>query len=138
MSTEPSNQPLSPSAQALQQAASDATDRLNLWETILRGTSLKVMAEVGVQKGLFAAALLAKCSSLERYYMVDPWRQLENWKAGRFRTAAKLFAELLRVPGDRLSAFQGLCEVFLLRISGVIFNRIRRLQAAVRSREKTN
>jgi len=59
-------------------------------------------------------------------------------KAGRFRTATKLFAELLRVPGDRLSAFQGLCEVFLLRISGAIFNRIRRLQAAVRSREKTN
>jgi hypothetical protein len=37
------------------------------------------MAEIGVYRGRFAAEMLAACSSIQRYYMVDPWRHLDNW-----------------------------------------------------------
>ena len=37
------------------------------------------MAEIGVWKGEFAETLLARCPSVERYYMVDPWRALGDW-----------------------------------------------------------
>ncbi|HTQ19161.1 class I SAM-dependent methyltransferase [Mycobacterium sp.] len=37
------------------------------------------MAEIGVYRGHFAARILADCSSIQRYYMVDPWRHLDGW-----------------------------------------------------------
>jgi hypothetical protein len=38
------------------------------------------MAEVGVYRGDFASQLLEQCDSIEKYYMLDPWRHLEDWK----------------------------------------------------------
>jgi hypothetical protein len=37
------------------------------------------MAEVGVYKGDFAAKLLESCDSIQEYYMIDPWRHLDDW-----------------------------------------------------------
>lgn len=37
------------------------------------------MAEVGVYRGEFAARVLAECDSIETYYMIDPWRHLDDW-----------------------------------------------------------
>ncbi|MGD8519971.1 MAG: class I SAM-dependent methyltransferase [Desulfobacterales bacterium] len=37
------------------------------------------MAEVGVYKGDFAAKILENCESLVKYYMIDPWRHLDDW-----------------------------------------------------------
>lgn len=37
------------------------------------------MAEVGVWNGDYAAAILKHCPSIEEYYMIDPWRNLDNW-----------------------------------------------------------
>jgi len=37
------------------------------------------MAEVGVYQGDFAAILLRRCQGLSAYYMVDPWRHLNDW-----------------------------------------------------------
>lgn len=37
------------------------------------------MAEVGVYRGDFAAKILAECNSLKKYYMIDPWKHLEDW-----------------------------------------------------------
>jgi len=57
------------------------------------------MAEIGVQKGLFSAAMLRGCSGLRRYYMVDPWRHLENWNKPSNRAAEvheEFYAEMLR------------------------------------------
>jgi hypothetical protein len=38
------------------------------------------MAEIGVYSGDFALTVLGRCSTLERYYMIDPWRHLNDWK----------------------------------------------------------
>jgi hypothetical protein len=37
------------------------------------------VVEVGVYRGDFAARLLGACPRIERYYMVDPWRHLDDW-----------------------------------------------------------
>jgi len=37
------------------------------------------MAEVGVYQGDFAAAVLKGCERVTRYYMIDPWRHLDDW-----------------------------------------------------------
>jgi hypothetical protein len=37
------------------------------------------MAEVGVYRGDFAASVLDSCEGLTRYYMIDPWRHLNDW-----------------------------------------------------------
>jgi len=35
--------------------------------------------ELGAYQGDFAAVLLERCPSIERYYMLDPWRHLDDW-----------------------------------------------------------
>jgi len=37
------------------------------------------MAEIGVYRGQFAERVLKSCNSMHTYYMVDPWRHLEDW-----------------------------------------------------------
>jgi hypothetical protein len=37
------------------------------------------MAEVGVYRGDFAADVLQRCDGLATYYMIDPWRHLNDW-----------------------------------------------------------
>lgn len=39
----------------------------------------KHLAEVGVYKGDFASNILQKCDLIEKYYMIDPWRHLNDW-----------------------------------------------------------
>jgi hypothetical protein len=37
------------------------------------------MVEVGVYRGVFASKILEKCDQIKKYYMIDPWRHLDNW-----------------------------------------------------------
>lgn len=37
------------------------------------------MVEVGVYQGEFAQAVLEACQGVRRYYMLDPWRHLDEW-----------------------------------------------------------
>ncbi len=65
--------------QILQQCISRSTSRLDLWVEFIQSCGVRQMAEVGVYRGDFAAAILQRCPSLIRYYMVDPWRHLSDW-----------------------------------------------------------
>lgn len=38
------------------------------------------MAEIGVWRGEFAAEILRQCEGVDRYYLVGPWRHLDNWE----------------------------------------------------------
>jgi hypothetical protein len=53
--------------------------RFDLWIRLVKSYKIKTMAEVGVYKGDFAYQLLQNCDSIEKYYMIDPWRHLEDW-----------------------------------------------------------
>jgi hypothetical protein len=37
------------------------------------------VAEIGVFRGAFAEKLLGRCPAITEYYMIDPWRHLEDW-----------------------------------------------------------
>ncbi len=45
----------------------------------MRSAKVTRMAEIGVYRGDFASQILQKCGSIDRYYMIDPWRHLDRW-----------------------------------------------------------
>jgi Methyltransferase domain len=59
--------------------AARSSSRVELWAEFLRRSEPRAVAEIGVYRGEFAAELLDACGSIETYYMVDPWRHLEDW-----------------------------------------------------------
>lgn len=59
--------------------ATESSDRIMLWQSILCEFGVQTMAEVGVFRGQFAEAMLEACPSLTTYYMIDPWRHLDDW-----------------------------------------------------------
>ena len=54
-------------------------NRMEFWEQILNFLNIKKMAEIGVWKGDFSSHMLKKVASIEKYYMIDPWKKLDNW-----------------------------------------------------------
>lgn len=63
----------------LKTCISKSRSRLELWVEFIRSVEMQRMAEVGVWRGDFAAEVLGRCECLAAYYMVDPWRHLEDW-----------------------------------------------------------
>ena len=61
------------------QAADNSSNRMEMHERILREIKAERMLEIGVYKGDFAAFMLKACPSRNTYYMLDPWRTLEDW-----------------------------------------------------------
>jgi hypothetical protein len=60
------------------------------------------MTEVGVYQGDFAAFVLERCECVTRYYMVDPWRHLDEWNkpANQDDPTFERFFQLARVKTD--------------------------------------
>ncbi len=65
--------------QNIQYLADTSHDRISFWVSFLQKIQARQMVEIGVYKGHFAAQILANCASLERYYLLDPWRHLDAW-----------------------------------------------------------
>jgi hypothetical protein len=65
--------------QTLTECVAQAQSRLDFWCRFITASHIKTMAEIGVYEGDFAAAVLKSCQALEKYYMVDPWRHLDDW-----------------------------------------------------------
>ncbi len=63
----------------LSRIVATSTSRTQLWASFLSETKLARVAEVGVWKGDFAAAMLTACPAIDTYAMIDPWRHLEEW-----------------------------------------------------------
>lgn len=62
---------------------SRAEDRIGLWIQLINEMSRDrkvTIAEIGVWRGDFAYQVLKHCPNVEKYYLVDPWRHLEDWK----------------------------------------------------------
>lgn len=53
--------------------------RTELWIELIKVLNVRSIVEVGVFRGDFAEAILSRCDGVEKYYMVDPWRNLDNW-----------------------------------------------------------
>ena len=63
----------------LQDCVSSSQSRIDFWIEFARRIQPRSVAEIGVFQGDFAASLLQQCESIQSYYMVDPWRHLEDW-----------------------------------------------------------
>jgi hypothetical protein len=57
----------------------ETPDRFALWARVIAERRAKAIAEVGVYRGVFAEAMLRDCPGITTYYLVDPWRHLEDW-----------------------------------------------------------
>lgn len=81
--TEPVPDPHSTDADStselLYDAARGSTDRLELWADLIERIDARTVAEFGVYRGEFAAHVLGNCPAVETYYMIDPWRHLDDW-----------------------------------------------------------
>src|SRR5262249_59865514 len=64
---------------AIEDLARDSRDRMALWASFLQLSEVRTAAEVGVYRGAFAEHVLAQCPAIETYYMIDPWRHLDDW-----------------------------------------------------------
>ena len=65
--------------QYLESLSRTATSRFDFWIRFITHVRARSVVEIGVWKGAFAGRLLRRCNSIRSYYMVDPWRKLENW-----------------------------------------------------------
>jgi hypothetical protein len=65
--------------QRLRAWAAESASRLELWPRFVNETGAGTVAEIGVYRGAFAARLLAQCAHISVYYMIDPWRHLDDW-----------------------------------------------------------
>jgi hypothetical protein len=65
--------------QVLAKCIPRAQSREDLWVEFINSVAAPRMAEIGVYRGDFAAFVLQRCPSLTTYYMIDPWRHLDDW-----------------------------------------------------------
>ncbi len=60
-------------------AAPTGSCREDIWSQIIQQMQAKDVLELGVFRGAFAERILRRCESIMRYYMLDPWRHLDDW-----------------------------------------------------------
>lgn len=65
--------------QIIKECVAQSKNRFDLWIHFLQMSRATHLAEIGVYKGDFASRLLHECSSIEKYYLIDPWRHLDDW-----------------------------------------------------------
>jgi hypothetical protein len=53
--------------------------RFDLWSQFIASRGVKTLAEIGVWRGDYAETMLSRCPDITRYYMLDPWRHLDDW-----------------------------------------------------------
>lgn len=74
----------------LRACISQAGSRLDLWVEFIKSVNIQRMAEIGVYRGDFAQGIMTACECLTAYYMIDPWRHLEDWNKPANRDHAAL------------------------------------------------
>ena len=67
------------SIDVLTRIAASSDSRVELWSQIVRQVQAKDFLELGVLRGRFAEAILRNCPGVTNYYMLDPWRCLDDW-----------------------------------------------------------
>ncbi len=76
----------------------DLYQRPYIWVNFVRSMKFKSMVEIGVFAGDFANGILRNCDSIDKYYMIDPWRYIDNYNAKANRSDSefeKLFQHTL-------------------------------------------
>ncbi len=108
--------------QRLKDCISLSSSRLDFWGEFIRRAEVVRMAEVGVYRGEFAAFVLKRCERVNRYYMVDPWRHIEEWHkpANEDDLTFEHFFQLAKAETD----FAGTRRVILRGTTTEVINQI--------------
>ncbi len=80
-------------------AESAGSIRQEIWAHIIQRVQAKDVLELGVLRGGFAEPILRQCPSIVRYYMLDPWRHLDDWNKPANAAQPKfdeIYAEAMR------------------------------------------
>ena len=99
--------------------ASDAGSRLDLWVEVITRTEAHRVAEIGVFRGAFAEEVLGRCPAITDYYMIDPWRHLEDWNKPANKDN-QAFDKIFQEAMDRTAAFEERRRVLRGRTTEVI------------------
>jgi len=67
------------SDESLREIAFEAGGRAELLKAIIDAVGVRSFVEVGVWKGELSEFILKNCESIQQYFMIDPWRHLQNW-----------------------------------------------------------
>jgi hypothetical protein len=86
----------------LRECAARSATRMDLWVSLLSAAGARDVAEIGVYRGDYAAHLLRGCPGISRYFMVDPWRHLDDWNKPANK-ADDVFERFFREAMDRTS-----------------------------------
>ncbi len=78
----------------VEECLESSTSRMEFWVRFIKLAKIRRIAEVGVYRGDYASAVLAQCDGIQEYYMVDPWRHLDDWNKPANKSDA-LFEEYL-------------------------------------------
>lgn len=78
----------------------DYKSRFELCAKIIQNKNLKTITEIGVYRGEFAEFILKECKEVEKYIMVDPWRNLDTWNKPA-NTSDTLFNEFYKETINR-------------------------------------
>ena len=108
-----------PGAEMVRDIAGEASSRPDLWVTFVRLIRARKSAEIGVYRGDFARHLLDGCPSIETYYMVDPWRHLDDWNKPANRDDAT-FERILAEAMDKTQSHEARRVVLRGRTTEVI------------------
>lgn len=91
--------------QLINDCASAASDHYDFWVRFINILGIKHIAEIGVFRGDFAEKILRNCGDIEKYYMLDPWRNLDEWDKPA-NTNNKTFELLMQMSLEK-TAFAG-------------------------------
>lgn len=86
------------------------TDRYTFWADFINREGVTAVTEIGVWRGQFAQHLLTHCPGIKHYYLVDPWRHLDDWNKPANRDDNFLegaFAE----TRERIEPFAAKCTI---------------------------
>lgn len=93
-----------------------SNNRNALWVQLINKISQKKkvrIAEIGVWKGDFAYQVLKNCPNIKKYYLVDPWRHLKDWKKplnvsnGQFNSAFETTMRKLYFAKEKICVLRG-------------------------------
>jgi hypothetical protein len=103
----------------LRSIATGSASRMELWTRLIEAAGARVFAEIGVYRGNFAARVLQDCAGIETYYMVDPWRRLDDWNKPANRRD-EVFARFYEEAMNRTNPWQSKRVVLRGRTTEVI------------------
>jgi hypothetical protein len=65
--------------QKIEAILANCYDRFDLSIGLINCFQLTNIAEIGVLRGNYSEKILKGCEQIEKYKMIDPWRNLSNW-----------------------------------------------------------